>query len=29
MQDPAAELACLKRAEAVLGRKFPDICKGC
>jgi hypothetical protein len=29
VQDPAAELARLKRAEAVLGRKFPDICKGC
>src|SRR5215218_11351405 len=29
VQDPAAELARLKRAEAVLGRKFPDVCKGC
>ncbi len=29
VQDPAAELARLKRAEAVLGRKFPNICKGC
>ena len=28
-RDPAAEQARLKRAEAVLGRKIPDICKGC
>ena len=29
VKDPAAEQARLKRAEAVIGRKIPDICKGC